>query len=113
MSASVLLLAAALHAAPASPVVRGCCQRPLETAPRPPRLRSQCHGTLWSLAVPGRCQQEELGGGAMICKDGALYTAVTVREYTLTWNERVKECQLISSGKTAVATVPACDGNSC
>lgn len=114
MRLALLLAALAPGAAAQAPAQapRACCSRPQELPPRAPQRRALCHGFVWSLAEPGRCLADYgVGGGA--CREGALFTLVTVREYALSWNEGLKQCVLISTGKTAPAPLPTCDGNSC
>ena len=53
----LFLLALTLGLAPAAlaadaPLVKGCCQRPLENPPRAPQKRALCSGNMWSLASP-------------------------------------------------------------
>ena len=110
LAAILSLTPAATFAAEAS-AVKGCCQRPLENPPRAPQKRALCSGTLWSLAQPGRCVSGN--GDASACRDGMFSTLVMVREYTLSWDENLKQCVLISSGRSWPTVVATCDGNSC
>ena len=107
----VATLALAPAAASSETTVKGCCQRPLENPPRAPQKRALCSGTLWSLAQPGRCVAGT--GQAAACHDASFSTLVMVREYTLSWNEKMKECVLVTSGRSWPTTVATCDGNSC
>lgn len=119
IAAAVAVLAVPCLAAPGGPGAasaapaagKGCCLRPAENPPRAPQKRSLCYGALWSLAQPGRCAAEP--GETTACKDNAFSTLVMVREYTLTWDERLKECVLVSTGRAWPAPVQTCDGNSC
>ena len=94
-----------------APAVKGCCQRPMENSPRAPQKRALCSGTLWSLASPGRCLAG--GGDSGLCREAAFSTLVMVKEYTLSWDERLKQCVLSTSGRSWPTVVAACDGNSC
>jgi hypothetical protein len=112
-----LLLAALLSFVPGAayaaeaPAVKGCCQRPLENPPRAPQTRPLCSGTLWSLASPGRCQAGV--GEASACREAVFSTLVMVREYTLSWDDRLKQCVLVTTGRSWPTVVATCDGNSC
>jgi hypothetical protein len=105
-----LALSPAVHAAEAGST-KGCCMRPVENPPRAPQKRSLCYGTLWSLAQPGRCSAEP--GETSACREKAFSTLVMVREYSLSWDEKLKQCVLVSSGRSWPAPVDTCDGNSC
>jgi hypothetical protein len=111
--AAIFALTPAVSAAPSSAegAGRGCCLRPVENPPRAPQKRSLCYGALWSLAQPGRCAAEP--GETSACRENAFSTLVTVREYTLSWNEGLKQCVLVTTGRSAPAPVSTCDGNSC
>ncbi len=106
------MLPAAAFAAEA-PSVKGCCQRPLENPPRSPQKRSLCSGNLWSLAQHGRCLASTVEGEAGICREAVFSTLVMVKEYSLSWDERLKECVLVTTGRSWPTVVAACDGNSC
>jgi hypothetical protein len=108
---AVLAPGAALAAE--APAVKGCCQRPQENPPRAPQKRALCSGNLWSLASHGRCLPSSEPGEAGTCREGAFSTLVMVKEYSLTWDERLKECVLVSTGRSWPTVVAACDGNSC
>ena len=99
--------AAAQDGAPAA----ACCHRPMELLPRAPQRRVLCVGTLWSHAQGGRCVAD--APQKIRCVEEAFETLVTIREYALTWDEKRKECVLLSNGKTGTVQVPTCDGNSC
>lgn len=88
-----------------------CCHRPMELIPRGPQRKSLCSGTLWSHAQGGRCVADH--PQKIRCEENAFETLVTVREYSLSWDEKRKECILTSTGKTGTVQVPTCDGNSC
>jgi hypothetical protein len=114
-----VLLAVMLGAAPAARAAtaaspgpgKGCCARPTENPPRAPQKRALCSGTMWSLAQGGRCVAEP--GENSACREGVFSTLVMVREYTLSWDDKLKECVLVSSGRAWPAPVTTCDGNSC
>jgi hypothetical protein len=114
-----ILLALTLCLAPAAlaadtPLVKGCCQRPLENPPRAPQKRALCSGNMWSLASPGRCLMSTVEGGETgICREAVFSTLVMVKEYSLSWDERLKECVLVTTGRSWPTVVAACDGNSC
>lgn len=109
---AVLALTPLAAAAPAGDAAaKGCCMRPVELPPRAPQKRTLCYGSLWSLAQPGKCAAEPGAGSA--CHDNAFSTLVMVREYTMTWDEKLKECVLLTSGRAWPTVVAACDGNSC
>ena len=114
LAALILALTpASFAAAPAAAegATKGCCLRPVENPPRAPQKRSLCYGALWSLAQPGRCAAEP--GESSVCRDHVFSTLVMVREYTLTWDEKLKQCVLLSSGRSWPTPVATCDGNSC
>ena len=48
-----------------------------------------------------------------VCREAVFSTLVMVKEYSLTWDERLKECVLVSTGRSWPTVVAACDGNSC
>jgi hypothetical protein len=110
------LILASTPAAAAAPsaeagATKGCCLRPVENPPRAPQKRTLCYGTLWSLAQPGRCAAEP--GETSACRERVFSTLVMVREYTLSWDEKLKQCVLVSSGRSWPTPVATCDGNSC
>ncbi len=109
LSSLTLLLAAPVAAQDAA--APACCHRPSELQPRAPQRRVLCVGTLWSHAQGGRCVAD--APQKIRCEENAFETLVTIREYNLSWDEKRKECTLISSGKTGTVQVPTCDGNSC
>jgi len=112
--AVLLLAASSASAAPVStegPAAKGCCLRPVENPPRAPQKRALCFGTLWSLAQPGRCAAEPGEGTA--CRENAFTTLIMLREYSLSWDERLKQCVLVTTGRSWPAPVATCDGNSC
>lgn len=113
ISAALLVSASFAAAAPSASAgsAKGCCMRPAENPPRAPQKRALCFGTLWSLAQAGRCAADPVDGAA--CRDNAFTTLVTVREYNLSWDEKLKECVLVTSGRSGPAPVATCDGNSC
>lgn len=110
-----LLFAAVLLTAPAAgaaaPAGKGCCARPVENPPRAPQKRAGCFGALWSLAQGGRCVAEP--GESSPCREAVFSTLVMVREYTLTWDDKLKQCVMMSTGRAWPAPVATCDGNSC
>ena len=111
--ALILVLAPAAFAADA-PLVKGCCQRPLENPPRAPQKRALCSGNMWSLAQPGRCLLSAADVGEVgVCREAVFSTLVMVKEYSLSWDERLKECVLVTTGRSWPTVVAACDGNSC
>jgi hypothetical protein len=112
--AVILCATSAAAFAAESPVLKGCCQRPLENPPRAPQKRALCSGNMWSLAQPGRCllsTADAPEGGS--CRESVFSTLVMVKEYSLSWDERLKECVLVSTGRAWPTVVAACDGNSC
>lgn len=111
--AAALLAAAPSSAAPASEGAssKGCCMRPAENPPRAPQKRTLCFGTMWSLAQPGHCSAEP--GETSMCRENVFSTLVMVKEYNLTWDEKLKQCVLLSSGRAWPTVVSTCDGNSC
>lgn len=114
-----LLLALSVVFSPASafsadaPAVKGCCQRPQENPPRAPQKRALCSGSMWSLASHGRCLPAAAGEEPGTCREAVFSTLVMVKEYSLTWDERLKECVLTTTGRSWPTVVAACDGNSC
>jgi hypothetical protein len=112
--ASILAWAPAAGLAAEAPAVKGCCQRPQENPPRAPQKRSLCSGTMWSLASHGRCVPGAADGvDPGTCREAVFSTLVMVKEYALSWDERLKECVLVSTGRAWPTVVAACDGNSC
>ena len=113
MLALMMTLPPAAAFAAEAPSVKGCCQRPLENPPRSPQKRALCSGSLWSLASPGRCLALADGGEVGLCREAAFSTLVMVREYSLSWDDRLRQCVLVSTGRSWPTVVAACDGNSC
>ena len=112
--ASILFLTPAAGFAAEAPAVKGCCQRPQENPPRAPQKRSLCSGTMWSLASHGRCLLSTAEAGEVgLCREAVFSTLVMVKEYSLSWDERLKQCVLVSTGRAWPTVVAACDGNSC
>jgi hypothetical protein len=112
--ALTLALSPALVLAAEPAAVKGCCQRPFENPPRAPQKRALCSGNLWSLAQHGRCVAGVTEPGeAGVCREAVFSTLVMVKEYSLSWDERLKECVLVSTGRSWPTVVAACDGNSC
>jgi hypothetical protein len=111
--AVIMALAPAAALAAEAPAVKGCCQRPLENPPRAPQKRAFCSGNLWSLAQPGRCLAGGADGEIGICREAVFATLVMVKEYSLSWDERLRQCVLVSTGRSWPTVVAACDGNSC
>ena len=106
------LLAVPAAAQVRSSAAKTCCAPPLESAPRPPRRRALCKGTVWSTVRAGRCEASE-GDVIGSCRDNALTTLINVREFILYWDERQKTCIVASTGRVNVAPAETCDGDPC
>lgn len=105
-------MAAPAAAQARSSPAKACCMPPQESAPRPPRRRALCRGTVWSAVRTGRCEAAE-GDAAGVCRDDALTTLANVREFMLYWDERQKTCVAASTGRVNVAPAATCDGDPC
>jgi hypothetical protein len=88
-----------------------CCNHAWEYIPGAAMVipKKACRGTRWSQAVPGRCQAQPKAS----CYKSFGRTIVTVHEYTLTWNDDIKECRVAPTGEKENVEVDDCLGVEC